>query len=122
MRYLVTAKRSRDWWVLQAVDAPGAISQVEDLDGAEAIAAEAISFVTEKPADEIQVAIVVVPGAFEISVARDGKFWMVSIPAVDGLTQARTRDEVKRVAAEYIAVTLDTPVSEVTIAPGWDVS
>jgi hypothetical protein len=48
--FTVTAQRSGRWWVLQATDAPGAISQVARLDQAEQII-EAIAFVTgERPA------------------------------------------------------------------------
>lgn len=51
--YRVTAERTAKWWVLQAVDAPGAISQVSRLDQADQIK-EAISFVTGEPEDEIE--------------------------------------------------------------------
>ncbi|WP_202880507.1 hypothetical protein [Kribbella amoyensis] len=40
---------------------------------------------------------------------------MIAIPGLDGLTQARRLDEVERMAREYIAVTLDIPLSEVSV-------
>jgi hypothetical protein len=54
--HTVTAERSGDWWVLQAVDAPGAISQVASLDDADQIK-EAIAFVTGEPVDTIEVVV-----------------------------------------------------------------
>jgi len=43
-------------------------------------------------------------------VERDGKWWMVSIPEIDGLTQARTLAESQKMASSLIAITLDIPV------------
>ena len=51
-RYAVTAERSGKWWVLQAVDVPGAISQVARLDQADEIK-EAIAFVAGVPESEV---------------------------------------------------------------------
>jgi len=55
--YTVTAERGGKWWVLQAVEAPGAISQVTRLDKAEEII-EAIAFVTGEPVDTISIRVV----------------------------------------------------------------
>jgi|GEM_PF-1435341 len=52
--FVVTAERSGKWWILQAVDAPGAISQVSRLDQVDQII-EAISFVTGQAEEEISV-------------------------------------------------------------------
>ena len=52
--HTVTAERSGRWWVLQATDAPGAISQVARLDQADQII-EAIAFVTGEPRSSISV-------------------------------------------------------------------
>lgn len=46
---------------------------------------------------------------FEVSVTRDGPWWMVRIPELDGLTQARRLSEVEEMAASYVAMTLDIP-------------
>lgn len=53
--------------------------------------------------------------AYRIEIAREGKWWMVAIPALDGLTQARRLEEAPLMAREYIAVTLDVPISEVSV-------
>ena len=53
-RYTVTAERSGKWWVLQAVEAPGAISQVARLDQAGQIR-EAIAFVTGEAEDTVEI-------------------------------------------------------------------
>ncbi len=52
--HTVTAERSGKWWVLQALDAPGAISQVARLDQAGQII-EAIAFVTGEPQASIAI-------------------------------------------------------------------
>ena len=39
----------------------------------------------------------------------DGKWWMVEIPEVNGLTQARKLTDVTQMAREFIAVTQDVP-------------
>ena len=41
---------------------------------------------------------------FDIHVTRDGGWWMVHIPALDGLTQARFPGEIEDMARDYIAV------------------
>lgn len=55
--YTVTAERSGKWWVLQAKEAPGAISQVARLDQAEQII-EAISFVTGEAESDIEITVI----------------------------------------------------------------
>lgn len=52
---------------------------------------------------------------YEALVARDGKWWMVSLPAIDGLTQARRLSEATTMAREYIAASQDIPLEEVVV-------
>jgi hypothetical protein len=40
---------------------------------------------------------------YRAKVTRDGKWWMIAIPDIDGLTQARRLSEVPTMASEYIA-------------------
>ncbi|MDR6972671.1 hypothetical protein [Leifsonia shinshuensis] len=110
-RYTVTAERSGEWWVLQATEAPGAISQIAQLRDAGEIK-EAIAFVTGEAEDEIEI---VLDHEYEVSVTRDGGWWMVHIPELGGLTQARSVDEVPLMAAEYVAVTTGALQSGVKI-------
>lgn len=44
---------------------------------------------------------------YDIRVYRDGKWWMVEIPAIDGLTQARRLSEAQAMARDYIVVDQD---------------
>jgi predicted XRE-type DNA-binding protein len=53
--------------------------------------------------------------SYEAVVTREGRWWMVEIPELDGLTQARRLDEVDRIAREYVAVTTDVPLSQVAV-------
>ncbi|MFD4180347.1 HicB family toxin-antitoxin system [Rhodococcus sp. NPDC058514] len=52
---------------------------------------------------------------YRVEVTREGKWWMVSIPELDGLTQARRLAESDRMAREYIAVTTGVPLDEVSV-------
>jgi hypothetical protein len=52
---------------------------------------------------------------FEASVTREGKWWMVSIPSIDGLTQARRLGEATEMAREHIAASQDLPLDEIDV-------
>src|SRR5262245_61258741 len=52
---------------------------------------------------------------FDVKVTREGKWWMVEIPELDGLTQARRLSEVSQMAAEWIALTADLSLSDVEV-------
>jgi len=54
--------------------------------------------------------------SYDAIVTREGRWWMIEIPELDGLTQARRLDEVEKMAREYIAVTLDLPMSQVAVS------
>ena len=54
---------------------------------------------------------------YEVTVSRDERWWMVAVPELGGVTQARRLDEVERMAREYIAVSTDVPLSTDTL-PG----
>src|SRR2546427_11824600 len=51
----------------------------------------------------------------EVTVSRDGRWWMGAVAEIDGLTQARRLDEIERMAREYIAVSTDVPLSKVAV-------
>ena len=52
---------------------------------------------------------------YEAHVTRDGNWWTISVPAVDGSTQAPTINDVTTKAKEHVAVTLDVPLSAVEV-------
>ena len=52
---------------------------------------------------------------FKIEVTRDGRWWMVRIPEIDGITQARRLSEVETMAREYIALDRNLPFDEIQI-------
>ena len=57
-RYTVVAERGRRRWSLQAVEVPGAISEVDRLTQAQEYMREAIAFVTGEPEETIEVDVV----------------------------------------------------------------
>lgn len=52
---------------------------------------------------------------YDVNVTRDGRWWMVEIPAIDGLTQARRISEVEEMARSLIAIELDIAFSRVEL-------
>jgi hypothetical protein len=54
---------------------------------------------------------------FEGRVTRDGKFWLVEIPAFDALTQGRTRREALEMAGDLLEVMANKPGFKVTVYP-----
>lgn len=52
---------------------------------------------------------------FEVKVYRDGKWWMIEIPEIDGLTQARRLGEVEEMARSFIAVDQDLAPSAIAL-------
>ncbi|RFA15998.1 hypothetical protein B7R22_05205 [Subtercola boreus] len=49
------------------------------------------------------------------SVTRDGKWWMIRVAEIDGLTQARRLSEAEQMAREFIASTFALPLEEVAV-------
>jgi hypothetical protein len=52
---------------------------------------------------------------YEAVVTREGKWWMVSVPEIAGLTQARRLSEAPLMARELIAATLDAPLEAIDV-------
>ena len=52
---------------------------------------------------------------YEAHATRDGNWWTISVPAVDGSTQAPTISDVTTRAKEHVAATLDVPPSTVDV-------
>jgi hypothetical protein len=52
---------------------------------------------------------------YEVQVRRDGRFWFIEIPALDGATQARNLGEVEEMARDYIASVAEFDSASFTI-------
>ena len=52
---------------------------------------------------------------YTANVTRDGKWWMITVPGIDGLTQARRLGEAELMAREYIAGMTDAELDDVTV-------
>lgn len=53
---------------------------------------------------------------YQVTAERDGEFWFVRIPEVEGAMQALRRKDVADMARDYIAITLDIPACTFGIA------
>lgn len=54
-------------------------------------------------------------GTYTAQARREGRWWMIEVPEIDGLTQARRLGDVEDMARELIAVTLDVPLDDVEV-------
>ena len=52
---------------------------------------------------------------FDIDITRDGAWWRVRIPEIDGLTKVRHRGDAEMAAREHIALSTGTPIAEVAV-------
>jgi hypothetical protein len=52
---------------------------------------------------------------YKIEIARDGRWWMVHIPEINGLTQARRLAEAPTMAREYIALDRGIRLREINV-------
>lgn len=52
---------------------------------------------------------------YAVSITRDGKWWMIAVPELDVLTQARRIDNVPTMAKELIALETGVPLADVEI-------
>ena len=52
---------------------------------------------------------------FTIDVTRDGRWWMVRITAIDGVTQARRLADAESMAREYIALDQNLPLNDINV-------
>lgn len=56
------------------------------------------------------------PRALKAEAYKEGKWWLVSIPEIDALTQSRTMRGVPAMAADLAAIVLDVPEGQVDVA------
>lgn len=52
---------------------------------------------------------------YKVELERDGRWWMVHVPEIDELTQARRLGETELMARELIALSTGTPLADVTV-------
>lgn len=52
---------------------------------------------------------------YKVEITRDGRWWIVHIPEIDGVTQARRLTEASTMAREYIALDRGIPLREVQV-------
>jgi hypothetical protein len=52
---------------------------------------------------------------YKVEVTRDGRWWMINVPDIDQLTQARRINEIEDMARSLIAVSTDTPLTDVSV-------
>jgi len=55
---------------------------------------------------------------FEGRIEKDGRYWLVEIPAFDALTQGRTKREALEMAADLLETMAGAPGFKVTVFPG----
>ncbi len=52
---------------------------------------------------------------YTIEVHRDGRWWMIAVPELGQITQARRISEIEDMARSLIAVSTDAPMAEVAV-------
>lgn len=52
---------------------------------------------------------------YKVNVTRDGRWWMIDVPEIDQLTQARRINEIEDQARSLIAISTDTPLTDINI-------
>ncbi|CDO88103.1 hypothetical protein AWC29_01860 [Mycobacterium triplex] len=52
---------------------------------------------------------------YKVEVTRDGRWWMIDVPEIAQITQARRLDEIEDMARSLIAISTETPLTEVAI-------
>jgi hypothetical protein len=52
---------------------------------------------------------------YDVNVVQDGHWWMIEVPVIKQITQARNKNEIELMARELIAVTLDLPLGDITV-------
>lgn len=52
---------------------------------------------------------------YRATATREGKWWMIRIPEIDGLTQARRLEQAEEMAREYIAASEGVELANVDV-------
>ncbi|MGH3958999.1 HicB family toxin-antitoxin system [Mycobacterium sp.] len=52
---------------------------------------------------------------YKVDVSRDGRWWMIHVPEIGQLTQARRISEIEDMARSLIAISTDTPLTDIGV-------
>jgi hypothetical protein len=52
---------------------------------------------------------------YKAEVTRDGRWWMIYVPEIDQLTQARRINEINEMARSLIAISTGEPLEQITV-------
>ncbi len=52
---------------------------------------------------------------YKVEVTREGRWWMINVPEIDQLTQARRISEIVPMAESLIAVSTDQPLTDIAV-------
>lgn len=55
---------------------------------------------------------------FSGKLTKDGKFWLAAIPAIDAMTQGRTKEEAYGMAADLVETFINDESFKATVHPG----
>jgi hypothetical protein len=52
---------------------------------------------------------------YKVEVTRDGRWWMINVPEIGQLSQARRISEIEDMARSLIAISTETPLTDITL-------
>jgi hypothetical protein len=52
---------------------------------------------------------------YDITVERDGRWWMITVPEIDQVTQARRITEIEDMARSLVAISTDAPLTDIAV-------
>lgn len=58
--------------------------------------------------------------SFEATVTREGRWWMIAVPALDAVTQALSLTDVQLMATDVVAALLDVDPDDVTVSLSYE--
>lgn len=52
---------------------------------------------------------------YDITVERDGRWWMITVPEIGQVTQARRITEIEDMARSLVAISTDAPLTDIAV-------
>lgn len=52
---------------------------------------------------------------YKVEVSREGRWWMIHVPEIDQLTQARRISEIEDMARSLVAISIDSPLTDIAV-------